>query len=541
MLFRVLRPLEVRTGSGWTAIGAPKQRAVLAALVLAHGEVVSTERLVDELWGTQPPPRARKQVSRYVMQVRQLAGDPDGQMLVTRSPGYQLLTAPEQVDARRFEEALAAGRTELADGDAGRAARLLREGLALWRGPALADVPPGMLVTAEADRLDELRLDAVELRVDADLAAGGAAAGLAAELRALAAEHPLRERLWYQLMRMLWGDGRPAEALEIYARAQQVLAEELGADPGPRLQELYQRILAGDPPSAARQPRITDASGDKEHATTSGDKEHATAAELAGVPASPDCPYPGLAAFGPQDAGRFFGREQETAALLTRLADQLTRPGLLMVVGPSGSGKSSLLRAGLLPAIAAGALPARGAQAWPLDLMTPGRRPLRELATRIAALAGVPAGKLHADLRTDPTRITADIRQALLAPARHHAPSGGPGLEAARAGINVEDTGHLADGATPAAGANGEPVDSAPRLVLIVDQFEEVFTQCADEDERRAFIYALCAAAGAAAAAAPTPGDGGTSRGCSVRGMRRRWWWSGYEPTSTPPPPTTPS
>ena len=191
-VLHVLGPLEVRTSSGWTAIGAPKQRAVLAALVLAYGEVVPTERLVDELWGTQPPPGARKLVSRYVMQVRRLAGDPDGQMLVTRSPGYQLLMAPDQVDARRFEEALAAGGTALGDGDAMRAGQLLREGLALWRGPALADVPPGMLVTAEADRLDELRLAAVELRVEADLAAGGAAAGLAAELRALLAEHPLR-------------------------------------------------------------------------------------------------------------------------------------------------------------------------------------------------------------------------------------------------------------------------------------------------------------------------------------------------------------
>ena len=105
MLFRVLGPLEVRAGSGWTAIGAPKLRAVLAALVLAHGEVVSTERLVEELWGTQPPPRARKQVSKYVHELRGLAGDPDGRMLVTRSPGYQLLIAPEQVDAGRFEEA----------------------------------------------------------------------------------------------------------------------------------------------------------------------------------------------------------------------------------------------------------------------------------------------------------------------------------------------------------------------------------------------------------------------------------------------------
>ena len=254
MLFRVLGPLEVRTGSCWTAVGAPKQRAVLAALVLARGGVVSAERLVDELWGAQPPPCARQLVSKYVLQVRLLAGDPGGRMLVTRSPGYQLLTAPEQVDARRFEEALAAGRTALGDGDAGQAAKLLGEGLALWRGPALADVPRGMLVAAEADRLDELRLAAVELRVEADLAAGGTAAGLAAELRGLAAEHPLRERLWYQLMRVLWEGDRPAEALEVYARARQVLAEELGTDPGPGLQELYQRILAGEAPPAVRLP-----------------------------------------------------------------------------------------------------------------------------------------------------------------------------------------------------------------------------------------------------------------------------------------------
>ena len=326
MLFRVLGPLEVRTGSGWTAVGAPKQRAVLAALVLAHGEVVSAERLVDELWGTQPPAGARKLVSRYVMQVRQLAGDPGGRMLVTRSPGYQLLMAPEQVDARRFEQALTAGRTALRDGDAGQAAQLLRDGLALWRGPALADVPRGMLVTAEADRLDELRLVAVELRVEADLAAGGAAAGLAAELRALLAEHPLRERLWYQLMRMLWEGDRPAEALEVYARARQVLAEELGADPGPRLQELFQRILAGGPPPGG-QPGITDNSGDTD---TSGDKEHAAPRELAGVPAGPDCPAPGLAAFGPQDAGRFFGREQDPAGrvMLERLHAVAAVPGM---------------------------------------------------------------------------------------------------------------------------------------------------------------------------------------------------------------------
>ena len=116
----------------------------------------------------------------------------------------------------------------------------------MWRGPALADVPRGALVGAAADRLDELRLTAVELRAEANLVCGGATAGLVAELGVLVAEHPLRERLWHQLMRALWEGGRPAEALEVYARARQVLAEELGADPGPGLQDLYRRILADD-------------------------------------------------------------------------------------------------------------------------------------------------------------------------------------------------------------------------------------------------------------------------------------------------------
>jgi hypothetical protein len=119
-----------------------------------------------------------------------------------------------------------------------------------------------------------------------------------------------------------------------------------------------------------------------------------------------ECPYPGLATFGPQDADRFFGREQLTAVVVSRLAQQLTRPGLLIVAGASGSGKSSLLRAGVVPAIAAGALPVRGSQAWPLVLMIPGRRPMLELATLVAALADVPAGALGADLGADPARIT---------------------------------------------------------------------------------------------------------------------------------------
>jgi hypothetical protein len=246
------------------------------------------------------------------------------------------------------------------------------------------------------------------------------------------------------------------------------------------------------------------------------DEERAAALEAADVPARAECPYPGLAAFGPRDADRFFGREQLTAVLVTRAAEQLMRPGLLFVLGPSGSGKSSLLRAGLLPAIAAGTLPVRGSPSWPADLMTPGRRPLLELATRIAVLAGIPAGGLLADLRTDPARISAAIRQGLLAHARRRAHFTGPVPELLPTLSGEDALSHPADnvGATAvqAHGSRISPVTPPLRLVLIVDQFEEIFTQCPDEQERQAFIRALCAAAGTAETGV-LPGPGGSPPG----------------------------
>src|SRR5439155_14614273 len=202
-------------------------------------------RLVSELGDDDAPPGARKLTSGYVLRLRRLIDDRDGRVLVTRSGGYQLLIAHGDLDAAQFEDLVAAGRKALAQEDAARAAGHLAKALALWRGPALADVPPGPLVSAESDRLEELRLTALELRIGADRACGRDTE-VVAELRRLTAEHPLRERLWDELMRALHSSGRPAEALEVYAQAQGVIADQLGADPGPGLQRLHQHILAGD-------------------------------------------------------------------------------------------------------------------------------------------------------------------------------------------------------------------------------------------------------------------------------------------------------
>ena len=267
------------------------------------------------------------------------------------------------------------------------------------------------------------------------------------------------------------------------------------------------QMLRQETRSALRQheiPQVTAASVGR-----SADEEKAASLAAAGISVGTDCPYPGLAAFQPKDAGRFFGREQLTALLVARAAEQLARPGLLMVLGPSGSGKSSLLRAGLLHAVIAGALPLRGSSAWPKALMTPGGWPLAELATRIAALAGISAGALEADLRTDPTRITSDIRQALLSNARRQADTLGlpPAADPMLADLDV--AGQLI--AEPGIGLPAaERRAAGPRLLLIVDQFEEIFTQCTDEQERHKFIRALCAAAGVVVPG--TAADGGPIR-----------------------------
>jgi DNA-binding SARP family transcriptional activator len=243
--FRLLGPLEVWVDEQWREINAPKWRSVLAALLINTGQVVSVETLIDEVWGEASPAKAANLISIYVLRLRRLLGEEGGSLLVTRSPGYQLRIGPADTDIRQFETMVRDGRNALNTGDQERAAGHLAEALALWRGSPLADVRRSSLVEGEADRLAELKLDASELRITAELACGGHAAVIS-DLRRLLADNPLREGLWVLLMRALNGSGRHAEALDAYGQARAVIADELGVDPGAELRRLYAELLAED-------------------------------------------------------------------------------------------------------------------------------------------------------------------------------------------------------------------------------------------------------------------------------------------------------
>jgi len=223
---------------------------VLALLILHANEVVSVDRLIDELWGESPPASAANIVQGYVSHLRKTLepGRERGEyeILVSRPPGYALRIAPDQLDAERFARLTDEGRRLLDEGAAASAAERLRAALALWRGPALADLAYEPFVRPDADRLEDLRLAALQDRFDADLALGREGA-LVGELRELVAEHPLRERLRGQLMAALYRCGRHAEALEVYREGWRVLSDELGIEPGPALRDLERRILRHDP------------------------------------------------------------------------------------------------------------------------------------------------------------------------------------------------------------------------------------------------------------------------------------------------------
>jgi WD40 repeat protein/DNA-binding SARP family transcriptional activator len=581
MQFRILGPLEVENGDGPIPLGGRKQRAVLAHLLIRANEVVPASTLIDELWGEEPPETARNTLQTYVSHLRKLLG-PD--RVVGHPPGYRLEVDPAELDAPRFEALLRKASTARAI-DPRLAGAVFDEALELWRGPALADVRDDSSLVFEATRWDELRLVAEQERIEA-LLDGGEHARAAGELESLLARHRLRETFWAQLMLALYRSGRQGEALAAFARAREVLADELGIDPSPELARLHAQILQQDPtltlrgeplrgyrllerigdgpngsvfrgiqphverdvaikvirdtvaddpefirrfepeaqavaalehphvvpvydywrePDAAyvvtrflpggslagleargeaiapeRAARIVEqleAALDFAHrsgvthgavgpsnvlfdldgnaylgdfrigaaaAATTEDDGRALAAIAARLlphapPAAPSDaedaragvaprnPYKGLRPFGEADTRDFFGR----ARIVERVAERFASTGFLALVGPSGSGKSSIARAGVVPVL-------RDAGWFVADLV-PGVRPLDELEAALVRIADRPCPQLG----------------ALLA-------------ESARGLVDAADL--VAPGDAP--------------ILLVVDQFEELFTLTSDEGER---------------------------------------------------------
>ncbi len=368
----VLGPLTV---DGDVGAPGPRDRVVLAALTVARGRVLSAEQLADALWGETPPPSSGKVVQGCVMRLRKVLGR---QAIETSPHGYRLVVQGDDIDATRFEHLVGRARELLTLGEPERAAYAVTEALGLWRGRPLEEVENWAPARTEAGRLVELRLAAEELGVESALSAGRYQEVLA-EAGRLVEEAPVRERRWALLALAQYQAGRQSEALRTLHRLRAVLVGELGIDPSPDVAALEQAILRQDPSLVA-------ATGSVEPSAT--------------------CPYRGLTPYEVTDTDAFFGREADVTDCLHRLGST----GVLVVVGPSGSGKSSLVRAGIAAA--------RERAGRSVVMITPGPHPMDSL-----------------------TAVSA------------------PG----------------------------------PPPVLVVDQGEEVFSQCEDPAERDRFFVALAA------------------------------------------------
>jgi len=321
MRFQVLGPLRIWDGARWSLLPAAQQRVVLAVLLANVGRVVSADQLIDEIWGTEPPRSALATVQVYVSRLRKMLGWAVRGPLLTFDRGYQLTIDDGDIDAQVFDGLLAAGRREVVAGRHDEAVEQLSRALALWRGPALADVPSSPMVGAEAMRLERCRLSAMEERFGALLQLRRHA-DIVDELQAVVRQHPMRERLWAQLMRALYRSGRRGEALAAYREARRLLVAELGLEPGPELRDTHRAVLDDDPRLAAPPPPVG--------------PERVVPAQL------------------PADVAGFTGRETELGRL-DALADEPARAGqrrqgdtgptamvVCAVAGTAGVGKTAL-------------------------------------------------------------------------------------------------------------------------------------------------------------------------------------------------------
>jgi predicted ATPase/DNA-binding SARP family transcriptional activator/tetratricopeptide (TPR) repeat protein len=329
MEFRILGPVELGEPGSAADLGGPKERAVLARLIVSANHVVPAEQIADDIWSGRPPAHSLATLRVYVSRLRRALGHSAG-VLVTRQPGYGLYAEADAVDARRFGRLAADGAAKLAAGDAPGAAEVMRAALALWRGPALADVADLPFAQPHVVRLEEDRLAVIENLMTAELACGRHAA-VAGELEQLTDTYPLREQLWGLRMLALYRSGRQADALAAYHQVHAVLAGELGIDPGHALRRRHEQVLRQDPALDWR-PGPAPAGQAPDGQVPDGQVPDGQA---------PDgqAPAPGGAVgMLPTEVSSFVGRRQELATIAELLA--LSR--LLTLTGPGGSGKSRL-------------------------------------------------------------------------------------------------------------------------------------------------------------------------------------------------------
>ena len=424
MEFQILGPLRVLREGEEVDIGPRKQRALLAVLLLSPGRVVTTDGLLDALWGDDAVGKENA-LWVYISRLRALLEpdrDPKGSesILETHDHGYSLRLDGHDLDSLRFGE-LATEGTRLVGRDPSSAVTVLDDALKIWNGELLEDFLHDEFTQAERRRFAEERLDAFEELTEARLGTGRSGE-LVTELESAVGDHPNRERLVRQLMLALYRSGRTVDALRSFDRHRRMLAEELGLEPSPELKRLEEQILLHDS-RLLRRGRSADA----------------------GLSAPGENPFKGLRSFDESDDGVFYGRDQAVSEVVKRL-DSGDR--LLTLVGSSGSGKSSIVRAGVVPALRKGAI--ESSDGWLIAQMVPGAHPFAELE---AALI----------------RSTLDAPDSL----RDQLDDGEMGLM--RAALRVL------------------PTDSST-LVLVIDQFEELFTTVENEEVRSRFLDCFSAA-----------------------------------------------
>ncbi|MGH8959319.1 MAG: BMP family ABC transporter substrate-binding protein [Acidimicrobiia bacterium] len=406
MNFRILGTLQAEVDGKLIDLGPPKQRALLALLLLDNNQVVATDRLIDLIWGEAAPRTAAHSVQIYVSALRKLLAD--DRRIETRVPGYVLGVDPQELDSLRFQAMVESGSAEQ-----------LRAALNLWGGNPLADFAYEEWAQPHIRRLRGLWARAVEMLAEAELEDGRVAA-VPELLDSLIAIDPMREEPRRLLMLALYRGGRQAEALRTYREFRNLLIDEIGVEPTSDLVQLEEQILLQDPMLAPRRSSPIPTGTESRN------------------------PYKGLRAFDEIDAGDFFGRDK----LISEMVDALTSGSrLLALVGPSGSGKSSAVRAGLIPALRKGR--AAGSDRWILSTMMPGRHPFEQLEAALLRVSRTPLPTVLEQLTENETGL---LRVALRIVA-----------------------------------------DQQGDLLLFVDQFEELFTH-STERERRRFLDSLVTA-----------------------------------------------